>query len=543
MLRMFRKSTDLSPEDDIEPNTTSMVQIDTKALDYISNPVMVANAALEVVYANQSSIDMLRTVEAEMRKQVPDFRAEDIVGKPIDKFHTNPAHQRTILRDLTRPYDGAIQLGKHFLRFRASPKLGPDRELSAIYVEWFDETELKKSRDQVEELMTRVHDMARAHEDGYISEFIDITVLEGRYAEVATRINTMVQGHIATKKKIVACAEAFSHGDFDHELERFSGDRGFLNDAMDSIRASFHHVVGEIDSMTNDITNGRLSRRIDVDGFEGDFRRIAVSFDGTFSYLRETISDIMMQISQMNDAIRMISESTNQMAERTTREAATLEEMAASTSTVSSATRTNKVAIGQLSISADHASQSGATGINTASDMLKAIEMTLNTSERIASVVTEIQDIATKTNLLALNASVEAARAGEHGKGFAVVAQEVRNLATQSAKAAQKTTELVGETRGGIGASSEGARNTFGAFTTISDAVREISSQIKKVEGATIEQAGNLEVLDAGMKDMAQNSTSAASMADSIAAATDQLHAATQSVYDRLAAFEVSDHA
>ena len=75
--------------------------------------------------------------------------------------------------------------------------------------------------------------------------------------------------------------------------------------------------------------------------------------------------------------------------------------------------------------------------------MVDAMTRINETSKNIENTISEIEDIASQTNLLSLNASIEAARAGEAGRGFAVVADQIRQLAEQSTKSAVDTRELI----------------------------------------------------------------------------------------------------
>ena len=75
--------------------------------------------------------------------------------------------------------------------------------------------------------------------------------------------------------------------------------------------------------------------------------------------------------------------------------------------------------------------------------LVQAMARINETSEKIGEIIVQIEDIASQTNLLSLNASIEAARAGEAGKGFAVVADQIRNLAEQSAKSVVDSKALI----------------------------------------------------------------------------------------------------
>jgi methyl-accepting chemotaxis protein len=105
----------------------------------------------------------------------------------------------------------------------------------------------------------------------------------------------------------------------------------------------------------------------------------------------------------------------------------------------------------------------------------------LRASERIGEVISLINGIAAQTNLLALNATIEAARAGEVGKGFAVVATEVKNLASQTAKA---TEDITGE----INAIKAETADTVAAIHRISDIIRRVDEALGGIADVVVNQ-------------------------------------------------------
>ena len=102
-------------------------------------------------------------------------------------------------------------------------------------------------------------------------------------------------------------------------------------------------------------------------------------------------------------------------------------------------------------------------------------------SQRIDEVVVLINDIASQTNLLALDATIEAARAGEAGKGFAVVATEVKGLATQTAKATEEIVEQVASMQ-------EANRNAVTAIDGIGRTIGEINNVVEAISVAVDQQ-------------------------------------------------------
>jgi len=106
-----------------------------QALDNVATCAMVADENNNIIYLNEAVKEMLRIAEADLRKDLPHFNANDVIGKNVDIFHKNPAHQRTMLERLTSTYKTQIAVGGRTFALTANPILGDDSKRLGTVVE------------------------------------------------------------------------------------------------------------------------------------------------------------------------------------------------------------------------------------------------------------------------------------------------------------------------------------------------------------------------------------------------------------------------
>ncbi|WP_161630956.1 methyl-accepting chemotaxis protein [Niveispirillum irakense] len=148
--------------------------------------------------------------------------------------------------------------------------------------------------------------------------------------------------------------------------------------------------------------------------------------------------------------------------------------------------------IAEIQRQASRSSQSAGRTMEQAEQADHTLASLATAAQRIGEVVGLISNIAAQTNLLALNATIEAARAGEAGKGFAVVASEVKALATQTARATDDITGLVGEIQKVAEQSVGAIRQVSTAIAGQSQIAEEIAHAVEQQSAATSEIAGSV---------------------------------------------------
>ncbi len=509
------------------------------AYDLLSNPIMIADNEMIIRYVNDSAVRMFQLIEDDIRKDLPHFRASAVLDKSMDYFHKNPAYQRGILQKLHGVHNGRFSVGGKDLSFRATPITDAQNEQAGLLVEWQDQSIMVEKKRQIDRLMSSVREMATAHENDMIHAVIDVEGMDADLADVASGVNRMVAGHIATKQKIIEYMNAFAAGNFDVTIEKFAGQRAFITDAVENARRSFIDVVNEIESMSQSIEQGELDRVITPDAFEGGFRRIVEAFDRSYISLNQTVGDISAQLNEITSAISEVNSSAGQLSTAAQTQFAAVEQISSTIAETETMVATSAQASERMRDVVTVANKIATEGIGIVTEMSDAMHQIRSSSTEIAKIIKVIDEIAFQTNLLALNAAVEAARAGEHGRGFAVVAQEVRNLAARSAKAAKETGDLIKVAGESVQRGVAGSEASEQAFRRISAEVTDLEQNAVQIANGSKEQSLGIAQLSQAANALSKTGLEVSSQSEELAAAAAQMDASATMVRQVMSRFRL----
>ncbi|MBS1140436.1 MAG: Histidine kinase, region:Bacterial chemotaxis sensory transducer, partial [Proteobacteria bacterium] len=246
------------------------------ALDVSSNSVMVADVNGIIIYCNKSVLEMMRNAEADLRTQLPGFRADAILGSNFDIYHKQPSHQRNMLAALRGIHRTEIGIGGRYFSLVACPILNDQGERLGTVVEWRDRTAEVLIENEVATIIG-------AAASGDFSRRLDASKMTGFFKQISEGINNLLEANTR---------------------------------ALDDIGAMFSRLA-----------QGNLTEKIHAD-YQGVLGVLKTDANSTVDNLQEIISSIKEATDAINTAAKEIASGNQDLSSRTEEQASSLEETA-----------------------------------------------------------------------------------------------------------------------------------------------------------------------------------------------------------------------
>ena len=363
---------------------------------------------------------------------------------------------------------------------------------------------LTSLRDEFQEELDRAKTMANVCT---VIIFIVIVAAGLAIAVVTTLIGRIITNSITEPvEQIDAAVASLRKGELSnvemltYESEDELGDTiRNLKEAM-GILADY---VSEISVEVKAIAQGDLTRNgDDITDFLGDFSELKASLLYILKRFNSTLTEISNLAEQVSSNASEVENASKSLADGATEQAGVIEELNATIDTVvnlaADTAKETQSASARVKASANKANEEK----EKMNDLLMEMEHITEISKEIGNIITDIEDIASQTNLLSLNASIEAARAGEAGKGFAVVADQIGKLAADSAKSAVNTRDLIDKTLVEIEKGNTITRTTADAFNQIIADMESFAELAENTMEKANSQAESLEQIGQGIEQL-----------------------------------------
>lgn len=332
---------------------------------------------------------------------------------------------------------------------------------------------------------------------------------------------------------------AFSDGDLRARIDvRRRDEVGDIADGMNQFADRLTGIVGSIKESSH--TNVSIEEQLsDASAYASSLMERIEGVTGAISERVDRLVTLMAtssaSVERIESEITILGDRIAEQFAAVTQSTASIEEMSGALNNVAAITRSKRASSERLLQTA----REGGDQLGRTTDAIQAL---LARVDAISEFVSIIQNVASQTNLLAMNAAIEAAHAGEAGRGFAVVAEEIRKLAEEAATHSSSTTSSIKEIVDTVHVAASSSQETGMAFQeiereieTVVNSLDEIAASAAELSTGSGEVMNAMQVLQDVSSDVTTGSEAVRSETGTVSSAITDLSALTGQVRDATA--------
>lgn len=365
-------------------------------------------------------------------------------------------------------------------------------------------------------------------EDEFIQKAGEMALVFRIVMIISSIISMVITSRSISKKlspisHIKKAMHELSEGNLSYKVDYKSNDEiGELAEDFRHTTSNLEVYINEIDRQLEEFGKGNFRVKSKVE-FAGDFHDIQVSIEEFISLISSTLRELKEVVDQVSVGSTQVASGSQNVASGSEEQADGVFKLNEYVGDITKSINKNASNTGYVTEKANVIIRELQASNTKMIEMLSSMnEITVQSSE-IKNIVSTIEDIASQTNMLSLNAAVEAARAGQAGGGFAVVANEVRNLASRTSIAVQDTSNLIDCTTLAIAKGNELACETAESLQSVTDQIDEFIENIQDISSATKHQAEAIEEINQGIEQISSVMQANSAVSEQSAATAQEL--------------------
>jgi methyl-accepting chemotaxis protein len=299
-------------------------------------------------------------------------------------------------------------------------------------------------------------------------------------------------------------------------------------------------ALSALSEVLHQLADGDLEQEMN-ENLSADFVEMAQTYNQAVRTLRATLADVRAVASDINSGTGNLATSADDLARRTEQQAAALEQSTRALRQLSDIVRSTATSAQRTAQSVNQTEAFATRSGEVVTSAIRAMDEINQSSNKISTIISVIDEIAFQTNLLALNAGVEAARAGEAGRGFAVVAQEVRELAQRCANAAKEIKGLISASAQQVQTGVHLVEQTGTALTEIIGHITTVQKLVADISAATGEQSVGIGEVSQALGEVEMITQRNAAMVEENNAEIHGLRGRVEALSDKIEHFKTGD--